>query len=72
MTAPAKCKQCWGKGYMKVRNPTCHKKTVRLPCDRCRDTGVDPGEHVPMEALPYIDLDVQERSQPGFRRVIEM
>ncbi len=59
-------------GWMRVRNPSCPRKTLRLPCDRCKDTGVDPGEQVPMEQLPYVDLDVVEHSQPGFSRVIEI
>lgn len=56
---------------MKVRNPSCPRRTILLPCDRCANTGVDPGEHVPMEQLPYIDLDVEARSHPGKRLVIE-
>lgn len=68
---PQRCKQCWGKGRMVVQNPSCRAKTITLPCDRCNGTAIDPGEHVPMEELPYVDIDVWQHSHPGKKRVME-
>ena len=61
------CKQCAGKGYMRVRNPNCRMKFIRLPCDRCAGSKIDPGPEVPMEQLPYIDVDVESQANPKRR-----
>lgn len=61
------CKDCAGKGFMRVRNPKCLTKKLRLPCDRCKDTGKDPGPDVPRLSLPYIDLDVEAALNPKTR-----
>ena len=56
---PQKCLDCWGKGYRKVRNPACPAKTLRLPCDRCNGSRIDPGPRVVTNQTPE-DLDVIE------------
>ena len=61
------CLDCNGKGYMKVRNPSCRTKFVRLPCDRCMGAKTDPGPEVPRLELPYIDVDVEQNLNPKHR-----